>query len=191
MHSFQSTLAVLLALIVPLTSQASAADEAESPPKTAGIVEALAEYQEAVDQAKAAFLKKLRDAERNAARDKDAEETAALGLWVKRLAGAESFPEFDPLAAARSKVAGTTWSFDRPAKRETNRMTFHKSGIWQTSVPQKGHWILATERMVICSFRGTGRDEVFVFDFDEDYKNYDVRAFGDIPTKFVAGRRLK
>ena len=192
MLRFQLT-AATLCICIAFTSRFAKAAEEEPlpPPQTPGIAEALAEYQAACDQARAAFVKKLRETEQKAKSDGNNDEVARLEQWLKRTAAAEAFPELDPLADARAKLAGSSWTFDRPARKDTNRMTFHKGGVWQTTVPQKGHWVLATDRMVICSYHAKQRDELFVFDFDEEFKTYKVRAFGDVATQFVSGRRAK
>ncbi|HTN00784.1 MAG TPA: hypothetical protein VL132_02855 [Planctomycetaceae bacterium] len=138
----------------------------------------------------AAWMGSMRS-ERKAKAEKNADELLRLNGWIQRAELAEPFPESDPLADACKKIADSTWSFDRPAQGQKGRMTFHKDGAWETTIPQKGHWIMATEQMVICSFRGKAGDEVFVFTFDEDYRKYEVRAFTDTPTNFVGGQRQR
>lgn len=123
----------------------------------------------------------------------DPKELARLKAMVAKVRTTPLLGSDDRLDAARRRIENSTWNFDRPSIKDSNRMTFLRGGVWQTTVPQKGFWVMATEHIAVASYRNdkSSRDELFLFEFDENFDSYKVKAFGDIPTKFVAGQRIK
>ncbi len=185
-----------LVLILVAFSMAESApiDAAEElgPPTSARAVKARQEYEAAVAAARKIYLGHLDEAAELAEIQKSKNEVARLKAWKEHVESTPAINEHDKLAKVRMKLQGTTWTWNRPSLKETNRMTFHRSGEWSTTLPQKGLWVMATDKIAIASYRNakSSRDELFLFEFDDDFTNYSVKAFGDVPTKFVSGQRI-
>jgi hypothetical protein len=165
---------------------ASAQQQPANSPEAAA---ARQEFEAAIEAAQQKYIEKLQ-ALAESAKSAEAAQLRRLMLRVRNtpLLGGD-----DQVAAARRRIENSTWNFDRPALKETHRMTFRRDGVWETTLAQNGLWVMATERLAIASYRSeqTKSDLLFLFEFDDQYRSYKVKAFADTPTAFVGGQRIK
>ena len=97
----------------------------------------------------------------------------------------------DPVVGARERMTRTKWTFNRPGK--PNSLDFLPdrvvnlgsggAGVWQMLEAQVGAIKLQNGR--------TGEYELFLFELDEQFKQFRVMAFGRIKTDFTVGRKIK
>lgn len=87
MHRWPTVATWALAGPASLLLAAFAVDGREPAPRTAGLVESLNEYQAACAETRNEFLKTLRDAERKAKSEKNADELLRLNGWIQRGTG--------------------------------------------------------------------------------------------------------
>jgi hypothetical protein len=95
----------------------------------------------------------------------------------------------DAVAIARSTLAPSNWTFNRPKK--PNTLSFLEDGVVKLQTGKTGVWRMLEPQVAAMRFRQRTTDNMFLVEFNEEFTQFSVLAYGPIKTDFRTGQKIK
>lgn len=175
----------ITAVFILASTTSALAQDLTTPAAIAAREKYEAKLDELRKQYSAELIEASKVAEKNGAREEvDRIDQIRLSLAL----GAD-----DPVAAARERVEGHTWTFERIAtlkgRHESKKLEFKKHRVVKiTPGGGIGNWQMLEPHVGVVR---TGGGTVFLMKFDERFSTYRVIAFEQVKSSFSGGRKVK
>ncbi len=156
---------------------------------TPAAIAARDKYEAKLDELRKQYSAELIDASKVAEKNGAREEVDRIDQIRLSLAlGAD-----DPVVAARERVEGHTWTFERiatlKARHESKKLEFKKHRVVKITPGNGiGNWQMLEPHVGVVR---TGGGTVFLMKFDERFSTYRVIAFEQVKSSFSGGRKVK